>query len=334
VPDKSVYSWSNIGIAVAGGLAAAAVFAVLTKGTLPGLLLAHLAPLPLLIVGLGFGLGHGATAALIAAAALTLWPNYMFGIIYSVSVALPAFLASYAISGAPWGRRDLLTRHRPAWACVGVGAVILIGALGLLGVATVTQGGVEEALNPIRARAYMILDEALRTQELPDTLNAKEMSGVLAHTTPAILAAYLLLVHMLNLWGAARLARVSSPIQMVWPDTVEEFVLPRPVAALFAVGVATATLGAGFVGVAGLIVSTVSGLALAFQGLAVTHGLLRGSKSSVLTLSILYFVLGVLGWPIVLLAALGVVDSIFDFRGRKAARLAQSGGAETTKAPN
>lgn len=322
MPDRSVYSWSNIGVAIAGGLAAAAVFAVLTKGTLPGLLLAHLAPLPIMIVALGFGIGHGATAALIAAAALTIWPHYTFGIVYSVAIALPAFLASYAVSGAPWRRRDLLSKHRPAWACVAAASVLALGAVGLLAAAVLITGSLGEALSPIRARAFMLLDQAIRSQELPDTLNASDMSGVIARTTPAAFASYLLLLHMLNLWGAARIVRASSLTKEPWPDTALEFVLPRAIAAVFLVGVGAAAFGPGVFGVAGLIVALTFGLALAFQGLAVVHGILRGAKSSVVLLSILYFALGLLGWPIVLLAALGVVDVIFDFRNRKAARAA------------
>ena len=76
-----------------GGVAAAAVFAVVTKGTLAGLLLAHLAPLPLMIVALGFGLRHGATSALIAAGLLSIWPNPVFGLAYAGIVAIPAMLA-------------------------------------------------------------------------------------------------------------------------------------------------------------------------------------------------------------------------------------------------
>ena len=66
MPDKSVFSWTNIGISVGGGLAGAAVFAVLSKGTLAGFLLAHLAPLPIMIVALGLGVGHGALFSMLS----------------------------------------------------------------------------------------------------------------------------------------------------------------------------------------------------------------------------------------------------------------------------
>jgi uncharacterized protein YybS (DUF2232 family) len=320
VSDKSVYSLQNIGVAVAGGLAAAAVFAVLTKGTGSGLLLAHLAPLPLMIVALGFGIGHGATAALIATLALTIWPHYSFGLFYALAVALPAFLASYAVSGAPWGRRDLIGARRPSFA-VGAAAVALaLGAVAILGFFTYQLGGVEEALNPVRAKAFLLLDQALRAKELPDNVNPAELSGVVARAMPAVFAAYLLLLHTLNLWGAAQLAKVSGLLpQTQWPDTAMEFQLPRAFAGVFVTAALLAALAPGFSGIAGLIVAFVFGMALAFQGLAVIHCLLRGSKSSVLVLSVLYFVIGVLGSPLVLLAALGVADAIFDFRRRRAA---------------
>jgi len=72
------------------------------------------------------------------------------------------------------------------------------------------------------------------------------------------------------------------------------FALPRYVAVAFVLASALAALR-GFPGVAALATAVPLGLALAFQGLAVTHFWLRGSKSGILVLSVLYFFLGVLG---------------------------------------
>lgn len=316
MPDRSVYSWSNIGVSLAGGLAAAAVFAVLTKGTPGGLLLAHFAPLPIMIVALGFGVRHGATSALVATAALSIWPNPMLGLAYGLLVAFPAWLAAFAASGAPWGRRgDLLKRHLPAWATLAA-AVVLASVVSFWLVAAATvHGGLDEALNPIRARAFIVLDDMIKARELGDKLNATELSGVVARTIPAFGAAYFLLLHTLNLWGAARLARLSGPTPGQWPDIVTEFVLPRAVAALFAAGVGLSVVG-GVAGPIGLVIALNFGLVLAFQGLAVAHGLLRGSRSSWFVLSILYFLVGLLGWPIILLTALGFAEAIFNHRSR------------------
>lgn len=319
MPDRSVYSWSNIGVSLAGGLAAAAVFALLTKGSFSGQLLAHLAPLPIMIVALGFGVRHGLTSALVATAALTVWPNPMFGLAYALLVAFPAWLAAFAASGAPWGRRgDLLRRHLPAWAILAAAAVLASVVSFWLAAAALVHGGLDEALNPIRARAFMVLDDMMRTRELGGKFNAEQLSGVVARSIPAFGAAYFLLMHTLNLWVAARLTQLSAPTPSKWPDIVTEFVLPRAVAALFAAGFGLSFVG-GVAGPIGLVIAVTFGLVLAFQGLAVAHGLLRGSKSSWFVLSILYFMIGLMVWPIVLLTALGFAEAVFDYRSRRKA---------------
>lgn len=318
VPDKSDFSITHIFASLGGGLAAAAVFAVITKGTLAGLLFAHLAPLPIMIVALGFGLRHGATAAIIATGLLSIWPHPVFGLVYGFLVALPAILAAFVVSGAPVRGRDQLTSHLPGWAVLAVGVAIAVATSVAVTSAVIHFGSLDEALNPLRAKAFLVIEEMIRAQDLGDRLDAKQLSGVAAYAFPATLSAYALLIHALNLWGAGQLARASSLLTRPWPDIANEFVLPRAVTAVFAAAVGVAFLG-GLAGETGLIVAETLGLALALQGLAVAHALLRNTKASVVSLTIIYFVIGLLGWPIVFFTALGVADAAFSFRSRKAA---------------
>ena len=105
MPDKSEFTAENIVISVLGGIAAALIFAVVTRGGAGGLMLAHLAPLPIMIIALGYGVRHGASAALLATAILSVYPHPVVGMVYAVMVAGPAWLACYAASGAPRGRQ-------------------------------------------------------------------------------------------------------------------------------------------------------------------------------------------------------------------------------------
>lgn len=318
VPDKGDFSLAQIFASLGGGLAAAAVFAVITKGTLSGLLLAHLAPLPIMIVALGFGLRHGATSAIIATGLLSIWPNPIFGLIYGLLVAAPALLGAYVVSGAPIRSRDKLTSFLPSWAVLAMGVALALATSLGIAAAVFHFGSLDEALSPLRAKAFLIIEEMIRAQDLGDRLDAKQLSGVAAYAFPATLTAYALLAHSLNLWGAGQLTKVSGLWSRPWPDVATEFVLPRAVSAVFAIAAAVASLGE-LGGEVGLIVAETLGLALALQGLAVAHALLRGSKASSVALTIIYFVVGLLGWPIVFFTALGVADAAFSLRGRKAA---------------
>jgi hypothetical protein len=323
LPDKSVFSWTNIGISIGGGLASAAVFAVLTKGTLPGLILAHFAPLPLVIVALGFGLRHGATSALLATALLSAWPHPQFGFAYAVMVAIPAVLGCWAVYGAPWRGRDLLTDQLPAWATLAAAAALAFSVTAVLAALAAMNGSLDEALNPLQARAYLLVERAINSQELaPEVkqrLDAKQISSAMAHAFPAMIAGYALLLQTLNLWGGARLTQISGRLGRPWPDIAAEYKVPRAVNAVFFLGLVL-TFFEGLAGAVGLVLALTAGLLLAFQGLAVTHATLRGMRANVVVLTIIYLVLGLVGWPIILFTFIGVADAVFSFRERKAQR--------------
>lgn len=318
VPEKSVFTPQTIGISVLGGIAAAAIGAVVVRGGMGGLLFAHLAPLPLLIVAFGFGVVHGATAALLATVILSFAMHPVIGMGYALLVAGPAWLGAYAAAGAPRGGRDLVTRNISSWACLAA-AVALAGVVSLwLIVATLSFGSLDEALNPIRARAFLILDAMLREKQLPEGANPTELSGVIARSVPGFLAGYALLVHIANLWIGGAVARASGLLTRPWPDIAMDYRLPRAVAGALGSG-AVLSLFSGPSGPIGLVIAATMGMLLMLQGLAVVHVWVRGSKSSALVLSILYFMLGLLGWPIVPLAVLGGADTIFNYRDRKSA---------------
>jgi hypothetical protein len=318
VPDKSVFSLQNIGVSILAGLAAATIALVVTRGGIGGLVFAHLAPLPILIVAFGFGIVHGATSAILATVILSVYPHPVIGMGYGLLVAGPAWLAAYAASGAPRGGRDLIKTNFSSWACLAAGGAIAFAVILWLVVSSISLGSLDEALNPIRARAFILLDNMKRDQQLPESLNPTELSGQVALAVPAFLAGYGLFVLVANIWLGAFIARASALLTRPWPDIAMEFRLPRSVGGLFLSGLAL-TFFAGPSAAIGLVLVATMGLLLTLQGLAVVHIFMRGSKSSALVLAILYFMLGFLGWPIVPLAVLGGADTIFNYRDRKTA---------------
>ncbi len=324
VPDNGDFSLPQIFASIGGGLAGAAVFAVLTKGTSAAVLFAFLAPLPILIVALGFGLRHGATSALIATGLLSIWPNPIVGVIYAFLVAVPALAAAYVAAGAPWRGRELVTSHAPAWAILAAGGVVATAVSIAVTIAAICFGGLDEALNPLRARAFIAIEDLVRTQELGEKLDPSQLSALVVFAFPATLAALTLLSQALNLWGAGLLARASDALSRPWPDIAQEFVLPRAVAGLFLIAGAVAFVG-DLAGEIGLVFAETLGLALAMQGLAVVHALLRGTRVGGVTLTVIYIVIGLFAWPIVLFTVVGVVDAVFSFRSRKGAAQARRG---------
>lgn len=322
MPDKSVFNLQQIGISLLGGLAAAAVGAVVTRGGLGGLIFAHLAPLPILIIAFGFGVTHAASAAILATVILSIWPLPIVGMGYALLVALPAFMAAYAASGAPRGGRDLLTKNLSSWAALAPAAMLSLAAILWVIVASIQYGSLDEALSTIRGRLYLLLEAMFKGKEVGEKVDIKALSGAFALSVPGFMAGYGLMIHVINLWIGARVAQASGLLERPWPDIAQDFRLPRAVAGLFASGLVLGLFDGPSAAIGFVLVATM-GLLLAFQGLAVTHVLLRGSKSSVWVLAIIYFTLGLLGWPLVFFAALGAADLIFDYRTRKLAALAK-----------
>jgi hypothetical protein len=224
VPDQSEFTAENIVISVLGGIAAALIFAVVTRGGAGGLMLAHLAPLPIMIIALGYGVRHGASAALLATAILSVYPHPVVGMVYAVMVAGPAWLACYAASGAPRGRRDFITSNFPGWAALAPAVVIALSVSLWLIVATLSFGSLDDALNPIRARAFIVLDEMIKeNKSLEGKLDPVALSGSVAMAVPAFIASYTVMLHIVNLWIAGRLTLASGLLTRPWPDIAEGY---------------------------------------------------------------------------------------------------------------
>src|ERR1700742_883138 len=89
-------------IALAGGCASALMFASIISGALISLLLLYLAPLPLMVVALGWGPLSATIAAAAASFALAAIFGIPYGIGYIISVALPSWwLGHLALLGRP-----------------------------------------------------------------------------------------------------------------------------------------------------------------------------------------------------------------------------------------
>src|SRR5271166_3233458 len=140
-------------VAIGAGCAAALLFAVSAETSPLAMALAYLAPLPIMIATLGWGLGSGALAAATSVVALGLLAEPLSGLLFAASVAIPA----WAFAVAPIGRY-----HLPSKSSAGVRAsvgsiVVLAAAIGMLGAAgvltsvIVAYGGYGEGAKKVAA---------------------------------------------------------------------------------------------------------------------------------------------------------------------------------------
>jgi Predicted membrane protein (DUF2232) len=309
-------------VAIGAGCAAALLFAVSAQSSVLAMALAYLAPLPIMIATLGWGLDAGAIAGAISVAALALLSEPLSALLFAASVAGPAWaLAAFAV--IPVGRY-FGARRLDASVHASVGAIVTLAALfGILGSAAVlttvivVYGGYQEGVRQVASTVAALAADAF--DGAPDNLTAREFADALVRFGPPAIAGSTLLMLCVNLYGAARSTQLSHRLPRPWPDLPASLALPWPLGVAFLACAAAAyalpapaaqyfSIGAG-----GL------GGALALQGLAVAHALSRGLKMRPLMLVALYACCVLRAkYTLPVLAGLGVVDGFLRLRSRAA----------------
>jgi Predicted membrane protein (DUF2232) len=330
--------------AVGAGFASALLFSLVNQATAFAIALAYLSPLPIMIAVLGFGRMAGVVATVVAALAVfgiaiiqhpaegrggVVDAAALSGLTFAFSLGLPALWLSFlaALSrpkgSSSWsittgaGRsfaRDYCPLERLLTYGVAISATVAV-------VATIyvafRHGGFEASLALAEAAVTPVLESLVADVSLPHGIDTHSVARLIILAAPPAVAASTLLMLMLNLWLAGRVAEVSGRLPRPWPDIPRELGLPRPYALVFAAAVAASFIG-GFAGLISTIVAAALGMGFALQGLAVIHDLSRGSKFRTLLLILIYVCLSLLmPWPLLPLVLIGLVDSALSLRDRK-----------------
>jgi hypothetical protein len=317
----------RVGIAIGAGFAAALLFAVVAKGTLLAFLLACLAPLPIMIVALGWGLDMGAVAAASASVVAFGLVDPRSAATFAAITALPAWILSF-LSLLP--RERIFSRAAgvagDTWFPVGkiVAAAALIGAIfGAISVALLTleHGGYQQGVDDIVAQTTPNLKDMLDgVLTLPPGMTVEDVVSISVRMSPAILAAWIFLTLCANLYAGARAVQLSQRLKRPWPNLPEAMVLPQ-------------ALGAGFIVCAGLSLALrgapahlawmgfgVLGCCYVMQGLAVVHALTRKLPARAPIVVAIYLgcaALTPVSLPMLML--IGLAESLLSLRARRAA---------------
>ncbi|HKA79046.1 MAG TPA: DUF2232 domain-containing protein [Xanthobacteraceae bacterium] len=310
-------------VGLGAGAAAALLCASVVSGSVLATLLLYLSPLPIMIAALGFTHWAGLVAALTAAVGL----GSVLGLFYFggflLGMALPAWWLGY-----------LALLARPSTAQSGVewypiGRIVLWAAA--LGAAIVTvailQIGTDQ--ETIRSALRKGFDEIIRAQIPASTgsgavLTPEErgrLLDVFVVLFPPAAAVSLLVINSFNLWLAGRIVLVSGRLSRPWPDISA---ISLPLAAPIALAVSVA--GAFAPDVLGMVCGIAAAVLLMVHvmvGLAVIHAVTIGMNARVLILASVYagFVMLSLrtSWASIVLAALGLAETLFGLRWRLAA---------------
>lgn len=310
-------------IGIAAGAASALLFASVVSGALLSIALFYLAPLPLLIAAVGWSHVAGLVGALVAAASLAaVFGSYLF-IAFLLGVGLPAWWLAYlALLARPVATPAGETLewypvgHLVTWAAI-LGALIVILAIPSFGLdGEAFRSGLRRIFERIlKLQTGGAADQPLK---LPGIADSGRLLDLLVTIIPPAAAVLSTLTSLVNLWLAGLIVRMSGRLKRPWPN-IRAMTFPPYAPMLLALAVAGTFLPELPGIVSGILGATLL-VAYALLGLAVLHAITLGLSGRGLMLTGAYFIIGLFGWPVLLMAAIGLAETMFAFRARIARR--------------
>ena len=299
-------------IALGAGLAAGVLFVLPAKGVLAGVWLSVLAPMPLMIACMGYGLLAGVGAAVIGAI-VAAFMQPVLGLVFLVSTSFPALLLAWLSVHVFSGGRRL----PPGLLLTAVTTLSIVATWGMVAFVGLIYGGLDTAASEISAGVVELLKNMKGVEGGDDAASSQALDNlapVLVASVPAVMAFWSVLALSLNLWLAARVTMISGQFAQAWPDLPTSLDLPRAALGAFAV----ATLACALPGAARVFASSAAvalGVAFAFQGLAALHRLTRDRSGRPGLLAVVYALIFVLfPLPLFVVAGVGVADNVKPLR--------------------
>lgn len=298
-------------IAVGGGGLSAAVSLSFLTGSPGAMLLAYLAPLPLLMVGLALGTKTGAIAGIsgFLLAGLVGRDVSVAGL-YGLLNAVPALLVVH---------QALLRRTDPAsgateWYPAGlVLSWLAVFGTAFLIVAAIVAYGAGDGLQPLVSN-YLHQVFAIMLPTLGDAQRAQAVR-VLAPLFPGAVAMIWVVVIAANA-GLAQSILVRMGRNLRAPERFADLTLPDWISTLLVGAAALALFGPGDIEYMGRNAALVLAVPFFFLGLAVVHTLAGRAPAPGFLLVAFYFILLFSGWATLVVAGIGLVEQWVGLRHR------------------
>jgi hypothetical protein len=131
---------------------------------------------------------------------------------------------------------------------------------------------------------------------------------------PATAAVLATLTNLFNLWLAGRVVKFSGRLTRPWPQ-ISAMRFPPLLTAALVLAIALSFAG-GLIGVIGSIFSASLLMAYGVLGFAVLHSITQGMTSRPFLLAGTYLVVLMIGWLVLALCLLGMLDTMIDVRAR------------------
>ncbi len=296
-------------IIIIGGLASAFACALAATGSIGGIVLAYFCQLPLFLVGLGMGAAAGTIAGAIGAVTMAFFGGLVGAGAFLLFDAAPvAFLTRQALLSRPDGRGNVewyppgLLVMAATWFCIAAfTAAILWLATRPEGVVGTLSGTVEGLLDA------MMQPQAQGERE-------RLVAAVVAMLPGSVAASWLVMTAINGSLAQGLLARFGRNLRPS-PD-IAGIVLPHWLPLVAAVAILAALLLPGTVGYYGRNLAIILVVPFLFVGLAAIHTMCRKLAAGGILLIVVYVLMLVFGWPVLLVAVLGLVEHLAGLRQR------------------
>jgi hypothetical protein len=305
-------------IGLGAGAAAALLFASVTSGAWLSIPLIYLAPLPIMIAGLGWSHWAALTAALVGALALGIAFGPVFIFTFLAGAGLPAWWLTYlAMLARPVGNgAGTLEWYPPgrlvAWAAILAGLVVVVAIPNFGTDAESFRAGLRNALMHIlRVETDAPADAPL---SVPGVSNASRLIDFLVTAIPPAAAVLATVTNVLNLWLAGTIVKFSGLLKRPWPS-LATMTFPRTFAAALVIAVVLSFVG-GLVGIVAGVLSASLLMAYGVLGFAVLHAITQGMDARIFLIGGIYAAVLVFGWPVLALCLLGLIEAAVDLRAR------------------
>ena len=310
-------------IGLGAGAASALLFASIASGAPLSFALANFAQLPIMLAAIGWTHLAGLLAALVASIGLAAVTTGSVAIAFLLGIGLPAWWIGYlALLARPApGSDPAAVEWYPVgrivvWTAIAAAAVVLVTMLRYGFDASQVQAGLRRELE--RALRFLSGSSGNSPLQLPSVRDPERLLDILVLIVPPMKALALTVTSLLNLWLAGLIVRVSGRLKRPWPQ-IAQMDFPPFAATVLAIAIA-GTFLPDLIGLASGVFTASLLLAFALLGFAVLHTVTLGLNGRGFMLAGLYFTVGLFGWPIVLMALVGLLETMLSLRARVAAR--------------
>lgn len=305
-------------LSIAAGVASALLSGILTPGSVLAALLMFVAPLPLMIAGLGWHPLVAALGALVGCLMMSFGMGPKAAIVYGAMVGLPSYLACEglprlmrALRAAPTAQ----TGRRLGALLFGAigGYAVLMTFIGALTIDTDHSRFVQKLARSVEIMFRSMFEDGRTT--LPGGSKLADMAQLYALIMPPMLTFLICTMLTLSLWLAVKIVRKSERLPFV-PVPAYLLALPREVLFVFVGGMLLSSV-VGYLGMFGMLVMVATTFALMLSGLSLIHYRTLGRTERPLVLGGVWAVLLLIGLPGFLYAFAGALDAALDFRRPK-----------------